>query len=174
MLWLNQTLNHRLISQYTSRYQITWVGLFPDDLEAKQERQKLVLTVNEMREEDGRDEHPDPDVGNAPVNPVHMSIYSMKIQQKMMADQQAQMGGGDQGDSWHGLPDSESPLTNNYDASQPVAGKGGNLVGGKPAPKLLPAPAQAGPAESTGPAVKQPMAMAKAQGLAVTITRLGW
>jgi hypothetical protein len=196
MLWLQAQLNTRLVSQYTSKYAIGWVGLFPADLEARQERQKLVLTVNEMRELDGVDEHPDPDIGAAPVNPVHMSVFSLKLQQRMMAEQQAQMGGMEHG----GLPDSDSPMSDFYDEraeqkpGQPKPG-GPPQIGMKPGmpmlpspqPKLgLPAPAggqSSGPAQPAGPKVgaspspfgapKPKPPMQKAGVLAVTITRLG-
>lgn len=117
MLWLENLLNDHLLLRVTKKYRITWVGIYAEDEERKGQRQNSVLTVDEMRAIDGEEPHPDPEIGAAPVNPVHMSFYA---QRKMMEQQQAMMGqqqpGGDTGGGWgddderHPLPNSERPL----------------------------------------------------------------
>jgi hypothetical protein len=141
MLWLEEWFNTYLIPRLTKKYRLTWVGLFPDDEERKFERQKLTLTVDEMRQIDGEDPHENPQIGQAPVNPVHMSTYMMGLQQQQQQQQQQPgMGGvGDEKDQGYnfGLPDSEAPYFPGN--AQPAAGNGGPPAG-RPAP-----PAPGGP-----------------------------
>jgi len=182
MLFIANELNTRLVSQYSSRYVLTWVGLFPDDEERKQERAKLTLIVDEMRATDGVEPHPDPDIGQAPLNPVHMSVYSMKLQQRLMASSM-----GMPGQNAGGLPNSEAPLGEHYDERQPTGPKapvGQKALPGPQGPagagggqRALPAPGpQMTPTAKPGiPAKPTPAAgMQKAGTLSVTITRLGW
>ena len=89
MLWLLGVLNQGIIGPLAPhvggqpKYELTAVGLFPDDEERKHERQKLTLTTNEGRDIDGERPHPDEDIGNAPLNPALMPIYMLKLQQKL-------------------------------------------------------------------------------------------
>jgi hypothetical protein len=103
MTWIEEWLNNNLLPRLSKKFGITWVGLFPDDEERRHERQKLTLTVDEIRQIDGADPHPDPDMGGAPVNASLLSIYSQQLQQQ-------QMPGMDGGEGGIELPRSEAPL----------------------------------------------------------------
>ncbi|RKP44665.1 phage portal protein [Pararobbsia silviterrae] len=58
-----------LIAEYSDNLVFRWTGLDPEDKEAKQEMRKLVLTVNEIRAEEGHEAMEGP-LGDAPVNPA--------------------------------------------------------------------------------------------------------
>jgi hypothetical protein len=113
MHWLENFINEHLIRNFTQRYQLTWVGLFPADEDRKAARQDKVLIVDEMRAIDGEEPHRDPDIGAAPVNPTLMSLHVMKVQQRLQQEQMAAAGGapgGGDDDAHFGLPGSEQPL----------------------------------------------------------------
>ena len=144
--WVEQTVNEHIIAEFTNKYVMTWVGLFPDDEEQKQERQKLALVVDEMRAIDGLDPMEDPDIGKAPLNPSLMSIYSQK---KMMEQQAAMMGGGDAGAGGEpgpgeddSLPGSEMPMRPGAEAGGPPGA--GSVGSGGP-------PGAGGPPATQGP-----------------------
>jgi hypothetical protein len=98
-------LNEHLIARLTRKFRLTWVGLYPQDEERKQERQKAVLTVNELRSIDSHEAHADDLLGNAPVNSALMQVYMLSLQQQQM---EQQPGAGAGGEDY--LPGSESPL----------------------------------------------------------------
>lgn len=58
-----------ICSAFSDHYVFRWVGLDVEDQEKVWEAKKLVLTVDELRAEEGYGPHPDPLIGPAPVNP---------------------------------------------------------------------------------------------------------
>ncbi len=134
--WYEGVVNRRIVGRLTRKYAIAWVGLYPDDEERKHERQKLSLTVNEMRELDDEAPHPDEDLGNAPVNPTLMSVYNIKLTQKLGLGAPGEPGapgaGGGEGDAF-GLPKSEQPPPYARDESGRTAQPNGNRPGTPPA-----------------------------------------
>lgn len=122
-------VTNSLVARFTEKYVITYVGLYPEDEQRKLERQKLALTVNEMRSLDAADPHPDPTIGEAPVNPTLMSLY---MASKGIAQPGAEGEGGDPtGDGGEedddpyssALPDSEAPLRYARGGAQRPAGQ---------------------------------------------------
>lgn len=62
-------------------YEKEFIGLQPEDADKKHERQKLSMTVNEIRQVDGHDPLPGP-MGDAPVNPSLIGVYLSTLQQQ--------------------------------------------------------------------------------------------
>ena len=78
--YLEGTLSEYVISEFSDKYEFQWTGLDEEDEKQIFERQKLTLTVNEMRALDGRDEV-DGDWGNAPLNPSLVGVWQAENQQ---------------------------------------------------------------------------------------------
>ena len=57
-----------IVNTFDSNYCFRWTGLDEDDRQLQEERARLVLTVNEVRAQEGYDELDSP-LGSAPVNP---------------------------------------------------------------------------------------------------------
>lgn len=100
-----------LVQAIDKKYMLEFVGLFEDDANQKQERLKIVATVDEMREIDGRPPFNDPVLGAAPVNPALQMLYQQRLQEQQQAgqgmQQQEQSGGvSPYGEEWHGVPQS--------------------------------------------------------------------
>lgn len=64
-----QLFSDYICSAFDERYVFRWIGLDEEDAEKAWEARKLVLTVDELRKEEGYSPHPDPLLGAAPVNP---------------------------------------------------------------------------------------------------------
>jgi hypothetical protein len=150
MLWVETWFNTYLIPrlQTSPKYDLVFVGLFPSDEDRKHERQKLTLTVDEMRRNDGEDPIENPLLGNAPVNPSLMSAYMVGVQQDQAAQQQQPPGGGE--DENYGLPDSDAPYfpgAANKPPALPAPGGGGQpqVPGVAPGRPALPAPGSGPP-----------------------------
>jgi hypothetical protein len=88
------TFSDFIIAAFDEKYVFRWTGLDEEDRKAKEERQKLYLTVDEMRAMDSLDKHPDPVMGAAPVNPSLMGLY-MQMQQAQQQQGQQDFGEGD-------------------------------------------------------------------------------
>lgn len=93
MAYYENLFSDFIVNEFSEKFAFRWTGLDPEDGEKKHEIRKLVLTVDEMRAQEGFEKHPDPDVGGAPLNPSLVSIYS----QKMQAEQQPQQDFGQPG-----------------------------------------------------------------------------
>lgn len=63
-----------IVSEFSDKYVFRFTGLDEDDAQREFERKKLVLTVNEMRAEDGLDEVKEP-WGDAPLNPTLIGAW---------------------------------------------------------------------------------------------------
>jgi predicted outer membrane protein len=69
MSYYENTLSDYLISDFSDDFVFRWTGMDPEDKAQKQEMRKLVLTVNEVRAEEGKQAMKGP-LGDAPVNPA--------------------------------------------------------------------------------------------------------
>lgn len=80
-----------VVSAFDEKYCFRWTGLDEEDEEKRHEMRKLVLTVNEVRAEEGYEAHDDDMLGNAPLNPSLTGLYMQAVQQ-----QAQDFGGGEQ------------------------------------------------------------------------------
>lgn len=103
--YLEGTLSEYVISEFSDKYEFQWTGLDEEDEKQIFERQKLTLTVNEMRALDGRDEV-EGDWGNAPLNPALVGAWQAENQQGQedygQPGQPPGQGGPDDGDFGQG------------------------------------------------------------------------
>lgn len=68
LAYLEGLFSDYIISEFAEKYVFRWTGLDEQDDTQRQEMRKLVLTVNEIRAEEGYDPMKGP-IGDAPVNP---------------------------------------------------------------------------------------------------------
>lgn len=68
-----------ILAEFGDSYVFRWTGLDPSDSDKKHEMRKLVLTVDEIRAEEGYDAM-DSELGEAPVNPSLMGAW-MQLKQ---------------------------------------------------------------------------------------------
>lgn len=68
LAYFENLISDYIISEYSDKYCFRWTGLDPADPEKRHEIRKLVLTVNELRAEEGYESLDGP-LGDAPVNP---------------------------------------------------------------------------------------------------------
>jgi len=132
LFWIG-LVNDNLVSQLTTKYRLTPVGLFPEDEARKHERQKLTLTVDRMLTIDGEAKHEDPLIGGAPVNPALQSLYITSLQQqgKLAPPEQPGGEGAPPGRIGDGLPASEAPLPYARDAGAPATNRGSDAARGR-------------------------------------------
>jgi hypothetical protein len=108
--YFEDTFSDYIVSDFSDKYVFRWTGLDEEDEKQKFERQKLVLTVNELRARDG-DEPITAAWGDAPLNPSLVSVWQAEQQQGQEdygqpgADGQAGAPGGDEGDEQDGPKD---------------------------------------------------------------------
>lgn len=76
-----------IVSGFDEKYVFRWTGLDEEDRKAKEERQKIYCTINEMRAKDGEEMIKDEVMGNAPVNPSLMGLYMQQQQAKQQPEQ---------------------------------------------------------------------------------------
>lgn len=90
-----------VVSEFSDKYVFRWTGLDEEDEKQKFERQKLILTVNEMRANDGLDKIEDA-WGEAPLNPSLIGAWQAENQQQGddfgQPGAQGDAGGNDQQD----------------------------------------------------------------------------
>lgn len=85
-----------LVTIINPRYRFKFVGLHEEDASRKQDRIKLSSTVDELRNMDGQEPHPNPLIGAAPVNSVHMQLYMASLQQAAAEDDTRKTDAGEQ------------------------------------------------------------------------------
>jgi hypothetical protein len=112
------TFSDFIVAAFDEKYVFRWTGLDEEDRKAKEERQKLVLTVDEMRAMDGLDKHPDPMMGAAPVNPSLMGLY-MQMQQAQQPQGEQDFGEGDDGENGQLEPGGEDLENQGKDDQKP-------------------------------------------------------
>lgn len=64
-----------VVHDFSDKYVFRWTGLDDEDEDKRFELRKLILTVDELRAEEGYDAHEDPTIGKAPINPSLNAIY---------------------------------------------------------------------------------------------------
>lgn len=99
--YYEQQFTDYIVAGFDDKYVFRWTGLDEEDRQAKEERQKLVLSVNEMRAMDGLDPIEGP-VGDAPLNPSLMSVYMQTLQQPEQPDFGQPQDGQGQGEEQGG------------------------------------------------------------------------
>ena len=82
---------------FSDKYVFRWAGLDEEDAKVKEERAGKILTVNEMRAEEGYDKMEGP-LGDAPLNPSLVGPWQALMQQEQPKDfgGQVQPGGEEQ------------------------------------------------------------------------------
>lgn len=88
-----------VISDFSDDYVFRFTGLDPEDAERKFEKQKLILTVDELRAEEGYEKHDDPLMGAAPLNPSLMGTFMSMTEGLMggVSDEEEEEAGGNTG-----------------------------------------------------------------------------
>ena len=86
-----------IVSDFSDKYVFRWAGLDEDDATVKEERAKLVMTVNEMRAQEGMDAMEGP-LGDAPINPSLIGVWQQLEQAKQQPDMGQREQPGLQGD----------------------------------------------------------------------------
>ena len=94
-----------VIGDFSDAYVFRFTGLDPEDADKKHERNKLTMTVNEMRARDGMQEHEDERIGKAPANPALMQVYMATLAQDGILTPPAPPGGEDADDDEDGDDD---------------------------------------------------------------------
>jgi hypothetical protein len=118
-----------VVSAFSDKYCFRFTGLDEDDSEKREERARLILTVNEMRAADGYDKYPGPDIGDAPVNASLISPW-LALKQAAEAAAQGQDFGQVPGEApGHGDKSGDSP---GESGGQPGDGSGAPGEGGPP------------------------------------------
>ena len=125
--FIEQTYNEDFIRRLTPKYRLEFVGLDPEDEEKKHERIKLSSTVDEMRQQDGKDPMEDENLGNAPTNPALMQVYMVGLQQQMAQDQMDYGFGADGKEDYPTAGGQHAP----YDEDGSGKGKPGKPFGGE-------------------------------------------
>ena len=109
-----------MLSAFSDKYVFRWTGLDEEDKQVREERAKLVLTVNEMRAQEGYDKAPD-DWGDAPLNPSLIGVWQQAQQAAQPqdfgqppdggagGDQPPPMPGGDDGQDQDAQPPDDGP-----------------------------------------------------------------
>jgi len=82
-----------VVSDFSDKYVFRWTGLDDEDQDERNERAKLILTLNEMRAQEGYDAIKDP-IGDAPLNP---SLIGPWLQMQQQDQQGGDFNGEEQG-----------------------------------------------------------------------------
>ena len=90
---VKQMYNSDVIPLIDPDYLFEFTGLDEEDKEIKAKRLELTSTIDELRDLDGRDPHPDEVIGAAPASQTHLNLY---MQERQMEMQQEQGAGGDE------------------------------------------------------------------------------
>jgi len=95
--YLEDTMSEYVIGEFSDKYAFEWTGLDEEDEKTVFERKKLILTVNEMRAEDGL-EKAEGKWGDAPLNPSLVGVWQQEAmpQQEDYGQPGAQPGGDGQ------------------------------------------------------------------------------
>lgn len=140
MAYYEAMISDFIVAEFDPKYCFRWAGVKQEDEQKLWEAKKLVLTVDELRAEQGYKPHPDPKIGALPLNPS-MIGPAMQLNQ-------APAPGGDFG----GQPGEAASDFGNPDdgAGPPDDGQDGGQDGGdadgapdgdtRPGPAAAPAP----------------------------------
>ena len=73
--YFENLLTDYIVAEMNPDWVFRWTGLDQEDATRKFEKQKLILTVDEMRAQEGYQSHPDPLLGSAPLSPTLLGVY---------------------------------------------------------------------------------------------------
>ena len=88
--YFENTFTDYIITDYSDKYVFRWTGLDEEDAQIKEARAQLILSLDEMRAEEGRDARGDA-LGDAPLNPALIGPW-------LQMQQAAQQPGPDVGE----------------------------------------------------------------------------
>lgn len=114
-----------IIRPFSEQYCFRWTGLDDGDAKTREENRKLILNVNEMRQEEGYDPWDGP-LGKAPLNPALMAAWQA-ITPGMQPEQPAEdFGAPGEGDDEEkpSAPEGEDYGTPPEDEAEPAEGDG--------------------------------------------------
>ena len=137
-------LSDYIVSDFSDKYVFRWTGLDDSDAVKREERARLVLTVNEVRAQEGFDALDGP-MGDCPVNPSLTGIW-MQLQQAEKPQDFGQAPGEDGGPDG-GAPGEEDGDQGGDDQGAPGAGQPPEAGAAEPEHEAEP-PAPDGQAES--------------------------
>lgn len=96
MSYFENLFTDYITSDFSDKYCFRWTGLVEEDKEVKEKRAALVLTVNEMRAQEGYDKMEGP-LGDAPLNPSLIGPW-MQVQQAQAPEDFGGQEEGQEGD----------------------------------------------------------------------------
>lgn len=79
MAYYESLISDYIIQVFSDKYCFRWAGLDEEDQEKRHEMRKLVLTVNEVRAQEGYGKLDGP-LGDAPLNPSLIGLYQQQTQ----------------------------------------------------------------------------------------------
>jgi hypothetical protein len=109
--YFENLFSDHIVGEFSDNFLFRWTGLDPEDADKKHEKKKLILTVDEMRAEEGYAPMKDKILGGAPLNPAMGGMY----QQLAMPQPDPAAGGAPGGDG-------DAPGDDQDGAGQPGAG----------------------------------------------------
>lgn len=138
--YMENTFTDYIVSSFGDKYCFRWVGLDPEDEEKTWEAKKLIMSLDELRAEQGLQPYDDPDLGKIPLNPALIGPY-MQLRHPPPEPDPQEFGAPDQG--------GEQPDYGDEDVAQ--AGDGGEAGDGAEEPEET-APTAPPDGEFGGPA----------------------
>lgn len=100
LAYFENTLTDYITCDFSDKYVFRWTGLDEEDAQTKDQRAGQILTVNEMRAQEGYDKMDGP-LGDAPLNPSLIGPWQALMQQEQQG-QQGQDFGDDQTEAQQG------------------------------------------------------------------------
>ena len=73
--YMENTFTDYIVSSFGEKYCFRWVGLDPEDEEKTWEAKKLIMSLDELRAEQGLQPYGDPNIGKLPLNPTLIGPY---------------------------------------------------------------------------------------------------
>lgn len=111
MSWLESVMSDFIIADFGDKYVFRWAGLEEEDQEKRHEIKKLVLSVNEVRAQEGYNATKE-DWGDAPLNPSLIGVWQQ-------AQQAAQEDYGHAPEEGGGMPPGNPPPDAQADEEAP-------------------------------------------------------
>ena len=116
LAYYENTFSDFIIAEFSEDFVFRWTGLDPEDADQKQEMRKLVLTVNEVRAEEGYEAMDGP-LGDAPINP---SLIQPWLQINLPQDATGQDGGQTPGSAAGDKNDQGEQAEPQFDGAAPT------------------------------------------------------
>lgn len=119
-----------IICDFSDKYVFRWAGLDEEDAKVKEERAGKILTVNEMRAQEGYDKMEGP-LGDAPLNPSLVGPWQAMQQAAQQQDEQPKDFGGEAQPGGDGSQDKSIPEGfGGKDEGEDFGQQGGNDASG--------------------------------------------